>query len=442
MNLDEMLSNVTVIGAAGKMGSGIATLLAQELANLKIKNPEKIYRVNLIDVNEQGLEGLREYIKTQMVKIAEKSIVSLRSVYESRDDLVENWEIIDAYINEALGVLRFGAELSDAKKSRLVFEAVIENEELKVKILKELNQICTENTMFFTNTSSIPIGFLDGEVGLEGRIIGYHFYNPPIVQKLVEIIAGKDTRNDIKKIADELGKRLRKKLIPSNDIAGFIGNGHFSRDGLFGISEVKRLQDKYSFAEAIYMMNRITQDFLIRPMGIFQLIDYVGIDVFQSILRVMNKHLEEPSLHSDLIDELMQKNIKGGQHADGSQKDGFLQYKKSRPTGIFDIQKNEYVALEEVQKKCNPILGDPPAGFSPWRNLVAAADKESLLSNYFSNLKSADGLGSELARVFLLATKKIGEKLIEDGVANHKEDVNAVLINGFYWLYGPINDYI
>jgi len=442
MNLDEMLSNVTVIGAAGKMGSGIATLLAQELANLKIKNPDKIYKVNLIDVNEQGLAGLRDFINTQLVKIAEKSIVSLRAVYESRDDLVENWEIIDAFVNEALGILRFGTELSNAKNSQIVFEAVIEKEELKIKILKELSQICTGDTLFFTNTSSIPIGFLDQEVGLQGRIIGYHFYNPPIVQKLVEIIIGKDTRSDIKELAYEMGKRLRKKLIPSNDIAGFIGNGHFSRDGLFGIAEVQRIQDKYSFSEAIYIVNRITQDFLIRPMGIFQLIDYVGIDVFQSILRVMNKHLGEPSLQSDLIDAFMQKNIRGGQHADGSQKDGFLQYKKSRPIGIFDLQKNEYIDFEELKKKCNPIIGDPPAGFSPWRKLMAAPDKETVLSNYFSNLQSADGVGSDLARNFLSATKKIGEKLVEDGVANNKEDVNEVLINGFYWLYGPINDYI
>jgi 3-hydroxyacyl-CoA dehydrogenase len=279
-------------------------------------------------------------------------------------------------------------------------------------------------------------------VGLQGRIIGYHFYNPPIVQKLVEIIAGKDTKNDVKEIADEMGKRLRKKLIPSNDIAGFIGNGHFSRDGLLGIAEVQRIQDKYSFPEAVYIINRITQDFLIRPMGIFQLIDYVGIDVFQSILRVMKKHLKDASLHSDLIDTFMQKNVKGGQHADGSQKDGFLQYQKSRPVGIYDVEKDGYVGIEEIKKKCDPDMGEPPDGFMPWRKLVGDSNKDSVLADYFSNLRSAEGVGSELARRFLSATKKIGEKLVEDGVASNQEDVNAVLINGFYWLYGPVNDYI
>ena len=77
------------------------------------------------------------------------------------------------------------------------------------------------------------------------------------------------------------------------------------------VGEVQRLQDNYSFPETIYMINRVTQDFLIRPMGIFQLIDYVGIDVFQSILRVMNKHLGDATLKSDLIDTFMEKNIKG-----------------------------------------------------------------------------------------------------------------------------------
>ena len=71
MNLDELLTNVSVIGAAGKMGSGIAALVTQALANLKIKNPDKTYRLNLIDVNEQGLAGLQKYIKAQMTKVAE-----------------------------------------------------------------------------------------------------------------------------------------------------------------------------------------------------------------------------------------------------------------------------------------------------------------------------------------------------------------------------------
>lgn len=442
MSLDELLCNVSVIGAAGKMGSGISALIAHELAKLKIKNPDKIYIANLIDVNEQAIQGLQKYIKAQITKMAEKSIVSLRAAYESREDLVENWEVINAFVDESLGALRFGTDFSLAKDSKIVFEAVFENEELKIKILKELKNLCGKDILFFTNTSSIPVGHLAKEAGLEGRIIGYHFYNPPIVQKLVEVITAEGTSKEFIDISHEFGKRLGKKLYPSNDVSGFIGNGHFIRDGLYAISEVERLKNKYSSPEAIYIMNFISQDFLVRPMGIFQLIDYVGIDVYQCILKVMSKHLKDESLRSELVNNFIEKNIKGGQRADGSQKDGFLKYDRNRPVGIYDVEKDNYVDLEGIKEKLDSKIGNPPDGFSPWKKLLKDSDKESKLSKYFDNLRTAESLGAELARNYLKQSKAIGKKLVEEGVAGSEDDVNAVLMNGFFWLYGPINEYI
>ncbi len=442
MKLDDILCNVTVIGAAGKMGSGIAALLVRELCNLKIKNPDTRYRLNLVDVNEEALEGLQKYIKSQLIKAAEKSIVSLRQKYASREDLVENWEIINAYAEDGLSILRYGTEFSLAKNSKLIFEAVFENEELKLKILKELKEICTEGTVFFTNTSSIPVGFLAAESGLEGRIIGYHFYNPPIVQKLVEIITAAGTSQEYVDLAHEFGKTLRKKCYLSNDIAGFIGNGHFIRDGLYAISEVDRLTKDHTRPEAMYIMNRVTQDFLIRPMGIFQLIDYVGLDVFQCILRVMGKHLNDASLQSDLIDTFMEKNIRGGQRADGSQKDGFFQYERGAPAAIYDLEKNAYLPITEIQEKCDTETGAPPDGHYTWKLLSRDPDSDAKLAAYFNNLKTAEGFGAELAENYLQQSKAIGEKLVADGVATSEDDVNSVLKNGFFWLYGPINEYV
>ena len=442
MNLDDLLENVSVIGAAGKMGSGISTLIAQQVAHLKIKNPDKVYRINLIDVNEKGMDGLQRYIKTQLRKIAEKTIVNLRHAYESREDLVENREVIDAFIDEAANALRFDTDMGLARNSRLVFEAVIERENLKVDILKKLRELCGEDTYFFTNTSSIPIGYLDKQAGLDGRIIGYHFYNPPIIQKLLEVIPAENTRPELNQLAAELGRRLRKKIIPSHDIAGFVGNGHFARDGLLGLSEMMKLKDEYGFAAAVYIINRITQDFLVRPMGIFQLIDYVGIDVFQSILTVMSKHLDNPELHSDLIGTLMEKNIRGGQRPDGSQKDGFFKYEKNRLTAVYDLDQDTYVEMDTLKSDLDKKIGELPAGHYPWKGLVSNPEKEDLLANYFKKLRDVKGVGAEMAVHFLEQTKKIGEQLVKDGVAESEQDVNEVLKNGFYWLYGPINDYV
>lgn len=442
MNLDDSLENVSVIGAAGKMGSGISTLIAQQVAHLKIKNPDRIYRLNLVDVNEKAIDGLQRYIRTQLRKIAEKTIVSLRQAYESREDLVENHEVIDAFIDEAVEALRFDTDMALAKHSNLVFEAVIENQDLKVDILKKLKEVCGDDTLFFTNTSSIPIGYLDKQAGLDGRIIGYHFYNPPIIQKLLEIIPAENTRPELKKLAEELGRRLRKRIIPSNDIAGFVGNGHFARDGLLGISEMEKLRDEYGFAGAVYIINRVTQDFLLRPMGIFQLIDYVGIDVFQSILTVMSDHLDNPELHSDVINALMDKGVRGGQRGDGSQKDGFFKYEKNRMTAVYDLDQGAYIDMETLKSDLDKKIGALPPDHLPWKKMVSNPEKEERLTGYFEKLQDASGMGAELAVRFLKQNQKIGEQLVSDGVAENEKDVNDVLKNGFYWLYGPINDYV
>ena len=445
MTLDERLQNVAIIGAAGKMGSGIGVLIAQEMAKLKLKpeNKGKIYTLNLIDVSVPGLEGLRSYMQAQLTKVAEKSIVLLRDLYADRQDLVENADIINTFVNSAAAVLNYTTDISVVKDAHLVFEAIVEDERVKIKIYKKMKKLCSDKTFFLTNTSSIPISYLDERAGLGGRLIGYHFYNPPVVQRLVEVIHAKSTVDDLKGIAQELGKRLRKKLVPSNDISGFIGNGHFMRDGLNAISEVERLKGKFRMPGAIYLMNRITQDFLLRPMGIFQLIDYVGIDIFQCILKVMRTHLGDKTLKSSLVNKMVKLGVLGGQNPDGSQKDGFLKYEKNRPVGIYSIRKQDYFMIkDDWKKRIDDKIGSLPEGFTPWKALLVNPKKEDQLKVHFDSLKRMDSPGAELAVNFLKKTKAIGEQLVSDGVANSPDDVNAVLMNGFYWLYGPINDYV
>ena len=444
MILDERLENVAVLGAAGKMGSGIVLLLAQEMAKLKIQNPDKAYHLYALDVSETALDGLISYIRVQATKAAEKGCVALRELYRGREDLVENYDIIDQFTNDTMAVIRPSLELTTLRNARMVFEAIVEDADMKIKVIKQLDSICSGDTIYFTNTSSIPIHILDEGVGLGGRIIGYHFYNPPAVQKLAELIPAVSTRKDIVDISHEIAARLRKKIIPSNDVAGFIGNGHFMRDILHANTEVERLSDTLTTVEAIYAMNKVSQEFLIRPMGIFQLIDYVGIEVCQLIMKVMSKNIAGLNLESDLINRMVEKKILGGQYADGTQKDGFLKYEKNRPVGVYDLEKGEYVMLDpdgwtqEVDAK----LGTLPDGWTPWRKLLMDPDKDDKLKNCFNNLKSMNTLGAELAKAYFRRSKAIGESLVKDGVAHHTDDVNGVLTNGFYHLYGPVNDYI
>ena len=229
MTYEERLQHVSVLGAAGKMGSGILLLTAVEMADLSLKpvNKGKTFVLNAIDVSDEALSGVMRYLKAQILKIAEKKVIGLRAIYADRRDLVDNDEIIAQYIFDVMNVVRPSTRLEAAYDSNMIFEAIKEDSALKVKIFSQISQNNPKQPWFFTNTSSIPITVLDEGAGLGGRIIGFHFYNPPAIQKLVEVIRSNHTLDEVNEFALAYAKALRKVVVPANDIAGFIGNGHF-----------------------------------------------------------------------------------------------------------------------------------------------------------------------------------------------------------------------
>jgi len=445
MDLSERLENVAVIGAAGKMGSGIALLLTKELAVTRLlpEGKGKGYRLALIDVSDAALEGLIKYLRTQLVKLAEKGVGQLRELYADRSDLVENGEMIQEFVSDAMSILRPSTDMSAIASAGLIFEAVFEDEELKVNLLTKAKEHAHPDAWYLTNTSSIPIGGLDEKLSFGGRIVGYHFYNPPAVQKLLELITSDKTLPEVKEAGSALAKRLGKKVFPANDIAGFIGNGHFIRDGLHAMRTAEKLRDGEDWAKALYKMNRVSQDWLLRPMGIFQLIDYVGVDVFQLILNVMSRYLPDQGLETDFFKTLINKKVLGGQHHSGAQKDGILKYEKGRPCAVYDLAKSDYVAFdsEGLSRDADNELGALPDGFQPWKALLMNRGKGDMLEKHFKSLRSSATEGAKLAMEYLTESKRIGEQLVSDNVALSSDDVNGVLTNGFYHLYGPINDY-
>lgn len=442
MNYEGRLGNVAVLGAAGKMGSGILLLTAVEMADLGMKpeNRGKTFILNAIDVSDEALSGVMKYLRSQVLKIAEKKIIALRSVYKDRKDLIENSAIIEQYIFDVLSIVRPGTRLEAAFESTLVFEAIKEDPALKVSIFSRIKENNPHQPWFFTNTSSIPISELDEKTGLGGRIIGFHFYNPPAIQKLVEVIKAKNTLAELEDFANTYAKRLRKVVVPSNDIAGFIGNGYFMRDILYATCQVEKLQKNLSFVEAVYAINKISQEYLIRPMGIFQLIDYVGIDVCSYILSVMDSHLKDEELSSAMLNRFLDLGIRGGQYPDGSQKDGFLKYEKGRITGVFDPVKKSYVPVPDFSEKVEAMLGTMPPVI-PWKSVVSNPGKEEILRKYFSEIKQSSAEGCKLTYSYGINSRKIGLHLVSSGVARNEQDVNTVLLTGFYHAYGPVNDY-
>lgn len=444
MNYDSRLENVTVLGAAGKMGSGILLLTSMEMFDVSMKpeNRDKHYVLYALDISQKALSGLMKYIQDQLVKQAERKINALRALYKDRADLVYNSEIISEYVKDVVNMIRPVTTLESAYESNIIFEVASENPALKIKMFSQINQNSKVEPWFFTNTSSIPITYLDEQAKLGGRILGVHFYNPPAVQKLVEVIKCEKAIPELSEFATAFIKSMRKIEVPSYDKAGFIGNGHFMRDSLYSISTMETLKKDMSFAEAVYCINKVSQDFMIRPMGIFQLIDYVGIDVCQFIMKVMHPYVKDEVIHSPLLDKMMEIGIKGGQNHDGSQKDGFLKYERGRITAIWDLDKKEYLKIEEIAAKCDEKLGALPNGHMPWKAVVGNPAKDEIFTNYFATMKNETNFGSKLAYAHLKKSKQIGEKLVSDKVAFTPEDVNTVLLTGFFHAYGPINNYI
>ena len=160
MNYEERLQNVSVLGAAGKMGSGILLLTALEMADLSLK-PEtkgKKFVINAIDVSDEALRGLMKYLRTQVMKAAEKKIVALRFIYKDHPTLIENSDIIDQYVSDVISLVMPSIHLQAALNSLLIFEAIKEDPEMKVEILSYLNENNPHQPWFFTNSLLVTEG--------------------------------------------------------------------------------------------------------------------------------------------------------------------------------------------------------------------------------------------------------------------------------------------
>lgn len=445
--LSDRLQQVTVVGAAGKMGRGIALLLLQAMARQDAELTGRVgsenYRLVLIDADDQRLATLWDYLKPALTKYAIQNMNALRGYFAKRNDLIENSDMIAAFVDGAFRMLRLSQDVSAARDSRLVFEAVAEDVSVKRQLYQSLRQFLSPDTIYCTNTSSIPISTLDAEAQLGHRLIGFHFYNPPPLQKLVELIPAEQGAPDLIQLAQELGKQLGKTLVMAKDVAGFIGNGHFMRELCYADERVKILSKDFPQEQTIYLLNSITQQFLLRPMGIFQLVDYVGIDVCQGILKVMRRHIPDEIFRCDLVDQMISLGVSGGQAPDGSQKPGFFQYVNGQPVAVFDATKVRYEQLSHATWKrlFDQELAPIPARAEPWSRLVKDSMRKEKLQQYFKELFQERTLGAQEAQHFLLRSRAIAEQLVDNRVAADGKDVNTVLELGFSHLYGPMNSF-
>ena len=125
MNYTERFENVTVMGAAGKIGSGILLLTAMEMADMSLmpENKGKQFLLYALDISQPALSGLMKYMQSQVMKAAEKKAAALRKVYAERRDLIDNSDIINQYVMDVMNIIRPVTTLESAYESTLIFEA-------------------------------------------------------------------------------------------------------------------------------------------------------------------------------------------------------------------------------------------------------------------------------------------------------------------------------
>ena len=174
------------------------------------------------------------------------------------------------------------------KYASLVIEAASENALLKTNIFKELDEVCPEDTILATNTSSISITQLAAVTKRPDKVIGMHFMNPVPIMKLVEIIKGYNTSDDVMDFTIELTKEINKIPVKVNDYPGFVAN----RILMPMINE--SIETLYNDVAGVREIDDIMKLGMAHPMGPLQLADFIGLDVCLSILNVMYDGFKNP----------------------------------------------------------------------------------------------------------------------------------------------------
>ena len=263
------INTIAVIGA-GTMGSGIAQTAAQGG-----------FRVILEDIKEGYVRAGFEKIRRRLEK----------RVSEGK---------LEKYLkDEILSRITTSVNLKDCWAADLVLEAVIEKEEIKKQLFRQLDGICPEETVFATNTSSISITRLSGSVGRPGSFIGMHFMNPAYAMKLVEVVRGLQTSENTVDIIRKVAEKLGKIPVVVNDSPGFVSNRILMpmiNDAIFCLDE------GVASREAIDMIMKLGAN---HPMGPLELADLIGLDICLEILEVLHAELGEKYRPCPLLGKML-----------------------------------------------------------------------------------------------------------------------------------------
>jgi 3-hydroxybutyryl-CoA dehydrogenase len=253
------MKNIAVIGA-GTMGNGIAHTFAQ-----------CDYNVQLIDVSEASLKRGMDTIAKNLDRMVAKETITIAEKKKTLSNITTFTSI-----NEGV------------KYASLVIEAATENVALKTQIFKELDEVCAEDTILATNTSSISITQIGAATKRADKVIGMHFMNPVPIMPLVEIIRGYNTSDEVTQFIVDLSQKIGKIPVEVNDYPGFVAN----RILMPMINE--SIETLYNGVAGVREIDTVMKLGMAHPMGPLQLADFIGLDVCLSILHVMYEGFKNP----------------------------------------------------------------------------------------------------------------------------------------------------
>ena len=253
------IQRVAVVGG-GTMGNGIAHVFAQSG-----------FDVTLVEIKQEYADR------------------ALATVDKNLSRMVKKEKITEAQKSETLGRISVSLDLAEAAKSvDLVVEAVNENFDLKKKIFQTLDENAPEGTILASNTSSISITKLAGTTRRPDKVIGMHFFNPVPVMKLVEIVRGLDTSDEVYAKIEAASKALGKVPVPVNDFPGFVSNRVLMpmiNEAIFCVHEGVATPENVDEVMKLGMAH---------PMGPLRLADFIGLDVCLAILNVLYDGFKDP----------------------------------------------------------------------------------------------------------------------------------------------------
>ncbi len=249
------MKTIMVIGA-GQMGSGIAQVAAQAG-----------YQVILNDIKDEfvtrGINGIEKNLN--------RNVEKGKMTAEEKEAILKRFKL--------------STSLHDAANADLVVEAAVENMVIKSQIFKTLDEVCPEHTILASNTSSLPITEIAACTKRPEKVIGMHFMNPVPVMKLVEIIRGLATSNEVYKEIEDLSREMGKTPVEVNDAPGFVAN----RILIPMINEaIWTLNEGIAKPEAIDDVMKLGMN---HPMGPLALADLIGLDTVLAICNVLHEGL-------------------------------------------------------------------------------------------------------------------------------------------------------